>query len=183
MKATLATLFGVWLALTGDASAQVSSTDLIEHAADHSGREVEYVGEVIGDPMVRGDHLWVNVSDGQNALGVWVARKLLPPIRRYGSYQARGDVVRVRGTFFRACPEHGGDLDLHASSVVVVRPGAPTPHGTEDSSIRLAGLLLATSIGSFLSWRRREKAVRAAQAATRPEAARPEPPARSGRDT
>jgi LPXTG-motif cell wall-anchored protein len=176
MSRILGALAGVCLTLAGEASAQVSSADLIEHAAQHSGQPVEYVGEVIGDPMIRGDHLWVNVSDGQNAIGVWVARRDLPPIGRYGSYQARGDLVTVRGTFFRACPEHGGDLDLHASSVVVVRPGAATPHDTEDSSIAWAGVLLATSIVSFLLWRRREKAVRAAQAASRAEAADPDGP-------
>jgi len=165
MSGLAAWLAGAWLLAAGPAPAQVSSGELIEHAAQHSGQPVEYVGEVIGEPMIRGDHLWLNVSDGQNALGVWVAVRDLPPIRGYGSYEAHGDVVQVRGTFQRACPEHGGDLDIHAASIVVVQPGTTTTHETKDSSLVLAGLLLLTSVGSFVLWRRRERKVRTAQAA------------------
>jgi hypothetical protein len=41
-----------------------------------------------------------------------------------GGYGKKGDNVRVEGVFHRACPEHGGDLDIHAGSVTVLSTGA-----------------------------------------------------------
>lgn len=162
MSIRFSVAFAVALLASGPARAAVSSTDLIEHAKEYDGREVEFVGEAIGDPMARGDHLWINVSDGPNsALGVWVARDAWPAIRFYGSGSARGDVVRIRGIFSRSCPEHGGDSDLHAASVVVVAPGMPTPHEVEGRRIWLAAVLLGTSLVTYVLWKRREKAVRA----------------------
>jgi LPXTG-motif cell wall-anchored protein len=142
-------------------SANVSSTELIEKGATYDGKQVEFIGEVIGDAMHRGDHLWVNVSDGSNsALGVWVARDAFPAIRHFGTYRARGDVLRIQGLFHRACAEHGGDMDLHAATIAVVRPGATTREEVDETSLILSGVLLLTSLVAFLLWRRREKAVR-----------------------
>jgi hypothetical protein len=159
--------FAVVLLATSPAPAAISSTDLIEHGKEQDGHEVEFVGEVIGDAMARGDHLWVNVSDGSNsALGVWAAESAWPTIRFYGSGDARGDTVRVRGIFSRSCAEHGGDMDLHATSVVVVAPGAPTPHAVRGPRVVAAVALLAASLVTFLLWKRRER--RPAEPATRP---------------
>ncbi|MDI6873215.1 MAG: hypothetical protein QME84_02860 [Actinomycetota bacterium] len=34
-----------------------------------------------------------------------------------------GDTVEVRGVFHADCAEHGGDFDIHASSLTVLQPG------------------------------------------------------------
>jgi hypothetical protein len=162
MSKRAAVAFAVALLASSPGRAAVTSAELIEHGREYDGREVEFVGEAIGDPMPRGDHLWVNVSDGSNsALGVWVAGNDWPAIRFYGSADARGDVVRVRGIFSRSCAEHGGDIDIHAASVVVVEPGAPTPNEVRSERIWLAVALLGSSLVTFLLWKRREKRMRA----------------------
>jgi len=157
MRTVSQLLFVTLLVLPAGAFAGVSSAELIEKGAEYDGKPVDYTGEVIGDTMHRGDHLWVNVSDGQNALGVWIASDALPAIRHFGTYRARGDMVRIQGIFHRACAEHGGDMDLHAATVAVVTPGASTPHEVQGTSLILAGDLLFTSLVAFLLWRRREK--------------------------
>jgi len=78
---------------------------------------VVYEGEVIGDVMGRGEYAWINVHDGQNAIGVWIDKALTKDILYTGSYQGRGDWLEISGTFQRACNLHGGDLDIHAQAI------------------------------------------------------------------
>ena len=159
MRSVLPLLFVALLLPPGRASADVSSGELIEQGAAYDGKTVDFSGEAIGESMQRGDHAWVNVSDGQNALGVWIRAEVLSSIHAYGTYATRGDVLRIRGTFHRACAEHGGDMDLHAETVAVVTHGAPTPHELSGVRVVAAGILLVASLVAFLLWRRREKVV------------------------
>jgi len=101
----------------------ISSTELINNAKSYDGKMVVYKGEVIGDVMPRGKHAWVNINDGNNAIGVWVSRAVAKSIFYTGSYRAKGDVVEVSGIFHRSCPEHGGDLDIHAQVLRKVTSG------------------------------------------------------------
>jgi len=101
----------------------VSSTELINNAKVYDGKVVVYEGEVIGDIMVRGDYAWINVNDGQNAIGIWMDKDLTKDILYTGSHKFKGDWIEVAGIFHRACLEHGGDLDIHAQAVRKLRPG------------------------------------------------------------
>jgi hypothetical protein len=137
------------------AAAQVTSGELIEGAREYDGKEIVITGELIGDPMVRGDHVWVNMYDGATAMGIWLPRVLMPSVQWYGSYKARGDAVRVQGVFHRSCSEHGGDMDIHASAMSVVAAGAPSGHSVRVALVLVAGALLLTSAAAFLLWRMR----------------------------
>jgi hypothetical protein len=100
-----------------------SSAELIEHAKDFEGKTVYFRGEAIGDIMKRGNFAWVNVNDGANALGIWLETGLAKKINYTGSYKAIGDTVLIVGRFNRACLEHGGDLDIHAESLAIIKTG------------------------------------------------------------
>lgn len=95
----------------------ISSAELINNAKLYDGKVVTYEGEIIGDIMVRGDYAWINVNDGANAIGIWIKSALVKDIGFTGSYKSVGDGVEITGVFRRACPEHGGDLDIHAQSI------------------------------------------------------------------
>lgn len=95
----------------------ISSTELINNAKQYDGKIVVYEGEVIGDVMVRGDYAWINVNDGEKAIGIWIKAALAKDIVYTGSYKSKGDGVEITGIFHRACIEHGGDLDIHAQSL------------------------------------------------------------------
>jgi len=126
----------------GSAFAQtVSSTELINRAKDYDGRTVSYSGEVIGDIMVRGGHAWINVGDGENAIGVWLDKNLIKDIKYTGSYKSRGDWIQVSGVFHRACSQHGGDLDIHAQNISIVNPGRPIKHYLSLGKINLTIIL------------------------------------------
>ncbi|HOX54947.1 MAG TPA: DNA-binding protein [Candidatus Omnitrophota bacterium] len=101
----------------------IPSKDLIEQAKEYDGKIVSYQGEVIGDVMYRGDFAWVNINDGQNAIGIWGKKDLADKISYAGSYKSIGDTVIVTGKFNRACLQHGGDLDIHADYLEIVERG------------------------------------------------------------
>ncbi len=95
----------------------ISSSELINNAKQYDGKTVVYQGEVIGDIMKRANFAWININDGQNALGIWILKDLTKDIVYTGSYKFRGDIIEITGIFHRACVEHGGDLDIHAQSL------------------------------------------------------------------
>ena len=101
----------------------ISSQELISKAKKYDGKTVVYTGEVIGDVMLRKENAWVNINDGDNALGVWMSASSAKEINYTGSYRSSGDKIEVTGIFHRACLEHGGDLDIHAESVRKIESG------------------------------------------------------------
>jgi hypothetical protein len=94
-----------------------TSLDLINNAREYDNKTISYKGEVIGDIMIRGDHAWLHVNDGINAIGIWAPKTMIENIHYAGDYHQKGDIVEVAGTFHRSCSEHGGDLDIHASEI------------------------------------------------------------------
>lgn len=109
-------------------SDEISSTDLIDNAQELDGAVVRYGGEVIGDILYRGESAWIEVSDGANTIGCFVDSEDARCIAHTGQYGERGDLVEVAGIFHRACPEHGGDLDLHVTAFSIVQGGDRVSH-------------------------------------------------------
>ncbi|MFA4991377.1 MAG: DNA-binding protein [Candidatus Omnitrophota bacterium] len=122
LVALLVTLSFCHLVACSDAVG-VSSDELIQRAGEYDGKEVLFQGEVIGDVMKRGEFCWVNVSDGKGALGIFSAAGLMDNIAAAGDYNYAGDVIEIKGVFHRACAEHGGDMDIHADSVIKIKDG------------------------------------------------------------
>jgi len=128
----------------------VSSTGLINNAREYDGKSVVYAGEVVGDIMVRGDFVWINVNDGENAIGVWLNKELAGEIQFAGSYHNKGDRLEISGVFQRSCIQHGGDLDIHAQSIRKISPGGPVKEeldtGKRNFTLILLGILVLTLI-------------------------------------
>ncbi len=143
----------------------ISSTELINNAKDHDGKSVVYAGEVIGDVMARGDFAWVNVNDGENAIGIWLNKELAGEIQFAGSYHAKGDRLEIAGIFNRGCIQHGGDMDIHAQTVRTINPGGPVREefdtGKRNFTFILLGVLALVLIFARQP-RRKESGVRTA---------------------
>jgi hypothetical protein len=101
-----------------------TSLELINNAKQYDGKTVNYIGEVIGEVMVRGDYAWLHVNDNIVAIGIWAPKTMVQDIRYAGEYHKKGDIVEVSGMFHRSCLEHGGDLDIHASEIKIITPGS-----------------------------------------------------------
>lgn len=134
----------------------VGSNDLIDHAKDYDNQTVVYEGEVLGDILNRGDHAWLAVYDGSNTIGVYVTAEQAAQITVAGGYGKHGDSVRIEGVFYRACAEHGGDLDIHADSLQVIAVGAAVQMPVSRLLMILAiALPLPAAVLLLLVWRKR----------------------------
>lgn len=141
---------------------EVNSASLVENASAWNGHVVTFKGEVIGEAMVRGKmawihlnddaYMWKNIEEGAQLGGynsghaVWISADLAMKIRFFGDFKQEGDVVKIVGTFNAACPQHGGDMDIHASTLEIVRVGHPVYHVINTSRAIIAGVLLVLAL-------------------------------------
>jgi len=140
--------------IPGFAAESISSAELLSNSKHYDGKQISYRGEVIGEVMKRGDFAWINLHDGENAIGIWAPLSLTKGIVYTGSYKARGDVLEVSGIFNRACSEHGGDLDIHAQTLLKIESGKLTPEiinpVKRNQALILLGVLLLVWILTLL---------------------------------
>ncbi|MGE5589422.1 MAG: hypothetical protein ACM3ZA_02150 [Bacillota bacterium] len=132
----------------------VSDNDLVERAMEVDGQWVVYQGEALGDLMVRGDTAWLNVGGASYAIGVLMPADEAAKVKTLGNYRFNGDTVRVVGIFHRADPAQGGDLDIVASSLEVVKPGAPRPEPRPGNRVYTAAALSLLALVLFLTTHR-----------------------------
>ncbi len=160
---------------------EVNTADLLERWQEYDGMEIVIRGEAVGDMMRRGDHAWITVNDdhysraarleagelrgGNSGIGVWLPAREAEKIEVLGRYASKGDLVEVKGVFHSNCREHGGDFDIHATSLKVIERGRKLEEGVD------AGKVLGTSFAvAFLIFtltpylRRRTRELRAARA-------------------
>ena len=142
----LSVLFAGVLIAGGSNAMEVGSNELISQAKDYDKKEIVYSGEVIGDIMKRGQNCWINISDGDNAIGIWAEESLAKNINYKGSYKYKGDEVKVTGVFNKACQEHGGDLDIHAQKIEITSKGYINERTINIYYILIAGILLVIAI-------------------------------------
>jgi hypothetical protein len=149
--------------------AEVNSASLVENASLWNGRVVTFKGEAVGERMVRGPMAWIhpnddsymerNIEEGAAFEGynsghaVWLPAKLTQEIRFFGDFNHAGDLVKVTGVFNATCREHGGDMDIHASSVEIIRTGHLVSRAVGVQRPKIAvGLFVLASI--FYGFRR-----------------------------
>jgi hypothetical protein len=141
------TLFTGVLITNSLSAIEVTSDELINRAKEYDKKEVIYSGEAIGDIMERDQYGWINVSDGNNAIGIWLPVAEIEKIKYTGQYKYTGDAVRVEGIFNQACPEHGGDLDIHAKTIEVVKKGFETKRKLNFSNLLVGAILFIIALG------------------------------------
>ncbi len=149
----MATLIGILfiispLSLCQSAADTTPINTLIEKALELGGYEVTVQGEAIGECMNRGEYSWVNINDTSNAIGIWLHSDDAKKIQYFGNYQNKGDILRMTGTFYRACIEHGGEADLHCSTFEIVEKGHPVRE--QISVAKIVATVFFLSLASLL---------------------------------
>ncbi len=152
-------------------AAGVTSVELVERPGEWDGRTITFTGEAIGEAMVRGDEVWLHLNDdayadrtvdeggalsGYNSGHAVVANtELASAVTVFGDHRHRGDLVEVTGIFNAACPEHGGDMDIHVEGLRVMRPGVAVEDEPEPGKLAVLTitLLLAALAGLGLRYR------------------------------
>jgi len=103
----------------------ITINDLVEHSKEQDKSIITIQGEVIGEIMERGTYAWINIYDGTNTIGVWLPTDATKKINYFGDYKHKGDILRLQGTFYRNCFEHGGDVDIHLIDYDIIERGYP----------------------------------------------------------
>jgi hypothetical protein len=111
---------------------------------------IEVEGEVIGEPLVDSDGVWINILNKGVNLGIFVFNpQEIKGITYWGSFRAQGDIIRAKGTFYKECSMHQG-VDLHAYSIEIVEKGSmhkqSIPHEKVKWTIIAAVVCLLTVI-------------------------------------
>jgi hypothetical protein len=149
---------------------EVNSASLVENANAWNRHVIKFTGEAIGERMIRGRMAWLHLNDdaymskhveegaelrGYNSgHAVWASADQARKILRFGDYMHSGDVVTVVGTFNAACREHGGDMDIHASSLQVMRTGRAVERPPDQKRAAVAAGLFILA-GALYGLRRR----------------------------
>jgi hypothetical protein len=123
------------------AAAVVELNQLVENAEILDGQTVTVSGEAIGEAMERGDHAWVNINDGSNAMGIWMPLDNAQSLKIFGDYKHIGDQLQITGVFNQACAQHGGDVDIHSNSITIMAAGYATAESVPAPKI-IIGLVL-----------------------------------------
>ena len=119
-------------------------------ALDNSSVRIE--GEAVGEAVSAGAGLkWVSVNDSSGqGIAVLMTDEQLRSIESYGNYPQTGSVVEVTGIYHVACDDHQGELDVHATSVVLLEEGEKTVHAIDEG--RLVAAVVTGIIGlSFIA--------------------------------
>jgi hypothetical protein len=103
---------------------QVNVRILLEAPESYDGQTVQISGELIGQALYQKHGVWFHLLDEEgSAIGIWAQKEELPPLTYYGKFGVQGDRLSLRGTFFKACPIHGGDTDIHLLEIDEIHPG------------------------------------------------------------
>lgn len=145
---------------------EFSSADLVEQPKQLDGMTVMFEGEVIGEAMVRGDMAWLHINDdayyvknveegaqlgGYNSgMAVWLPADLTEGIQYFGDYEHEGDIVQVEGIFNAACAEHGGDMDIHATRLDVLKQGHEVVDEVKPQKVVWAVVLAFIALALYL---------------------------------
>ncbi len=133
----------------------ISSKDLIERAKELDGKEITYKGEAVTAILKRGEHSWVNLNDGNSAIGIWCKTADLKSVIFIGDYRTKGDILEARGTFNRACRSHSGEMDIHARSIKIVEKGHVVAEHLNERKIVLSAILFLIVISLTFIFKRR----------------------------
>lgn len=144
---SICTIFIIPLKISAN---EYTINDLIENGKSFDKKEITIKGEVIGESLKRDDHTWININDTTNAMGVYMRTEDANKVSKFGGYSKVGDTIDVKGTFNRACSEHGGDMDIHAKEVNVIKEGKKTIEIIEKNKIYTG--IVSTVIVIFMGY-------------------------------
>jgi len=150
-------LLTIFLLLAPGLASAESGRELLENSARFNDNQVTFSGEVIG-VLPRVDFAWVNISDNGYVIGVLCRASDAKKVSVIGDYKHVGDTVQVIGIFHMACPEHGGDLDIHADNFTVLVAGEEVDRPVSIPLVALSAVLIAVAIFvTFYLWRVRKE--------------------------
>lgn len=144
----------LFIIVSANAEHTIDINSLINNSKDYTNKTVTVQGEAIGEVLERGDYAWVNINDGSNAIGIWMKLSDAKTIEYFGDNKHIGDTIKVTGAFSRDCTEHGGDVDIHSSSMEIVKKGYTVKDAISSTKVIAAAILFCVAIIAALIYSR-----------------------------
>lgn len=135
----------------------VPINDLIKDSRVYDEKPIVIEAEVILEVLERDEYAWINVNDGSNAIGVYLPIEMTENISFFGDHSHIGDTVLIEGIFYRNCDEHGGELDIHATSLTILDKGYKVNREVSVWKFAIAFISFSISIIVLLIYRNRRK--------------------------
>ena len=132
----------------------VSASVLLENGKTWNDKQVTISGELIGEPMQRGNQVWVNIlcQDG-NAIGIVTDISKLKGNLIYGNYKQHGSKVLVVGVFSQFAKQYSGETCISANKITLLEEGYETPHPYSMLKAEIViGLFLLTLLLAIAWW-------------------------------
>lgn len=155
---------------------RVSSEQVYACPAAFDGRDVTFVGEVVGEIIPRDGGAWAQVNDdayalevgpvighreragSNNGMSVWLPDGLHERIEEPGRPGRRGDVIQVRGPLLRTDPDDGGGTTVRAQELQVLDGPVEIEAPLHVAQIVVAGVLAVLALASVV-WARRVRRI------------------------
>lgn len=124
------------------ADRRVNLEDLLKQRNSLTSQRIVVQGEVIGDIIKSAGAWWVNIKDGEYAIGLFSPdKKKFYSIKNRGEYNHLGDIVEVEGVFYNYCPQHQTQ-DIHVLSLAVIKPGHAIKEVVGERKVFFTALLM-----------------------------------------
>ncbi len=118
----------------------VSLGNLINQPDKYDQKTITFEAEVIGEPLSTQSGNWFNVTCGSYHIGIFFKDKdLINQLKYWGSYRQRGDIVQVKGVFYKNCPAHS-QSGVHLISLELVKRGMDVSYPISSGKIKFAFL-------------------------------------------
>lgn len=143
-----------------------SLNEILSKPQSYDGKTVILTGEVVGIAIKSENGYFIQLNQdpytersiaeggrpqGQNvSIAVYVKREMLEKISNFGDFKTKGDIVTVRGKFNLACNLHGGETDIHADELIILKPGYALKHSYNKHLAFVSVILFAFSAFLFL---------------------------------
>jgi hypothetical protein len=129
----------------------INVKSLVAKPGKYDGKMVSFEAEAIGDPLSGKKGIWFNVQSGEYNMGIFAKNQsIINSINYWGSYKERGDLIRIKGIFYKNCSVHGG-RGLHLSGLEVIEKGKRIKPKVADEKKRFAlfSFVIFLTLGSI----------------------------------
>ncbi|MCF7916894.1 MAG: hypothetical protein K9L61_03865 [Candidatus Omnitrophica bacterium] len=129
----------------------ITLKSLVDNPEKYDQSTISLRAELIGEPLTTDTGTWLNLGQNDYNLGVFLAKKeILAKVNYWGSYQEKGDIVEVKGVFYKNCPVHD-QRGIHLTSLRVTEQGRQVEHKTSKQKRKFAwlSLIICLTIGTI----------------------------------
>ncbi|MFO8052613.1 MAG: hypothetical protein R6U54_01460 [Candidatus Omnitrophota bacterium] len=111
---------------------------LVDNPEKYDQKIISLKAELIGEPLTTETGTWLNLGANDYNIGVFLKEKrILEKVSYWGSYKEKGDIVEVKGMFYKNCPVHDR-RGIHLSGLSVVEQGQEVEYKTSSQKKKFA---------------------------------------------